>query len=150
MRVLGHTAASLTMGAILYNYTHSLNGFLCFLMAGVLIDADHYLDYAREYGISFNFKKIYNTCKTPTSFKKLILILHSYEFVIILWFLIFVFHLNVLWSYVAVGFTIHLLIDQATNSVRSLSYFFLFRVLNNFKTEKVFITREVKHAYWDR
>ncbi|MDP8230104.1 MAG: hypothetical protein P9L93_03270 [Candidatus Gorgyraea atricola] len=139
------------MGTILYNYAHSLNGFLCFLMAGVLIDADHYLDYAREHGISLNLKKVYNTCKTPTSFKRLTLILHSYEFVIILWALIFAFDLNIIWNYIAIGFTLHLLIDQVTNPVRSLSYFFLFRALNSFKVEKVFITkRGVEHAYWNR
>ncbi len=152
MRVLGHTAASLTMGTILYNYAHSLSGFLCFLMAGILMDADHYLDYAREHGISLNLKKVYNTCKTPTSFKRLTLILHSYEFVIILWALIFAFDLNIIWNYIAVGLTLHLLIDQVTNPVRSFSYFFLFRALNNFQVEKVFIAkkREVEHAYWDR
>lgn len=120
-------------------------------MAGILMDADHYLDYVREHGVSFNLKKVYNTCKNPASFKRLFLILHSYEFVIILWSLIFAFKLNVIWNYIAIGFTLHLLIDQVTNPVRSLSYFFLFRALNGFQTEKVFITKgEVEHAYWDR
>lgn len=138
MRVLGHAAITLTAGAILYNYTNSLYGFLSFLIVGIFMDLDHYIDYVREYGMTFDIKKVINACKYENmAFKKITFVLHSYELVALFWSAIFAFNLSIIWKYCAVGLTLHLFIDQVTNPVLPLTYFFLFRAVNNFDTKKI-------------
>ena len=142
MKVLGHTVISLTAGSILYNYSHSFSGFLWFLIAGILVDGDHYIDYVRERGLSFNFKKVYNTCKYDyMDFKKMTLVLHSYELLALLWLVVFLFHLNIAWRYAAISFSLHLFIDQFSNPGLPLAYFLLFRIVNKFETKKIFRDR---------
>ncbi len=151
MKVPGHVAVSLAAGTILYNRTHSLPGFLWFLAAGILIDGDHYIDYARERGISFNPKKVYDGCKNGfKDFKKIVLFLHSYELAMLLWLAILMFKLDVAWVCGAIGFSLHLFVDQITNPTRPLSYFILFRIANNFEANKVALTKEVRHAHRHR
>lgn len=147
MRLLGHTLITFTIGGILYNYSHSLIGFLGFLVAGILIDLDHYIDYIRERGISFNFKKVCDVCiYAYMDFKKVTVLLHSYELLILLWLAIFIFNLDLAWKHLALGFTLHLFIDQMVNPVMPFSYFLSFRIANNFETKKTFKQRGVKYA----
>jgi uncharacterized membrane protein YqjE len=149
MKVLGHIAITITTGSVLYNYSHSLSAFLCFLIAGIFIDLDHYIDYVREHGLSLNLKSIYNTCMSPIYFKKITLILHSYELMILVWVIIIIFNLNVLWRYVAMGLTLHVLIDQITNPILPSAYFLWFRIVKNFETAKI-LEKGVDHANWNR
>ena len=151
MKLLGHTVLSLTVGGILYSYIGSFTGFLWFLIAGILVDLDHYLDYVREKGVSFNYIKVYNICKRGNEhFKKLTLILHSYEFLILLWVGIKLFDLNIVWQYASIGLTLHLIIDQLTNPVRPLAYFFCYRLLNKFDSKKIFVDRRVNYVDSER
>lgn len=141
MKITGHTIASLIAGGILYKLTHSFAAFLWVLIIGIFIDLDHYIDYVIEDGVGFNPKKIYSAFKQgPDYFKKLTLILHSYELMIILWIAIFILDLNIVWKCAAISFSLHLFIDQIANPVMPLTYFFLFRIANHFETKKIFIT----------
>lgn len=141
MKIMGHAVTSLIAGGILYKFTYSFAAFLWVLILGIFVDLDHYIDYVRENGVSFNPKKIYSTCKYGhIYFKKLTLVLHSYELIIILWIAIFVLDLNIVWKCAAISFSLHLFIDQIANPVMPLTYFFLFRIANHFETKKIFIT----------
>ena len=148
MKVLGHTVISLATGSILYNHGHSFDGFLWFLIAGIFIDIDHYIDYVRERGISFDFRKVYKACKYGyMDFKKITFILHSYELLILLWLVVFLFNLNIVWRYAAIGFTLHLFFDQICNPIFPFTYFLWFRITNNFETEKLFTNKGVNYAH---
>ena len=153
MRPFGHTVISLAAGSILYNCGHSARiGAIPFVIAGIFLDLDHYIDYLREYGVSFNFKKIYRTFKNCYSkFKKITIFLHSYEVLILFWWCIFIFDLGVIWKYCAMGFTLHLFIDQIVNPTVPLAYFLSFRVATNFETKKLFtkafIEQEANYGY---
>jgi hypothetical protein len=149
MRTLGHIATSFTVGTILYNYSRSYAAFLGFLITSVFIDLDHYIDYAREYGLSFNLKRVYGICLSPMCFKKLTLILHSYELMILVWLVVATFNLNIIWRYAAMGLIFHIFIDQITNPVLPSTYFFWFRMINNFETAK-FLEKGVDYDNWNR
>jgi len=95
MKPLGHAAVTLTAGGILYKYNHSFAGFLSFLITGILVDMDHYFDYIRENGISFNPSNVYKACAYHGHFKKLFLFLHSYELLIALMLALLSFNLNI-------------------------------------------------------
>jgi len=105
-------------------------------LSGFLIDADHLLDYALSYKLTFNARKIYETCE-KLELKKFYLVLHSLEIVIILWAAIYIFSLGKFWQAIALGLTQHIVLDQFTNRMRPFGYFFIYRLLNRFKKEKV-------------
>ncbi len=150
MKPIGHAAITLTLGGILYKYSHSFTGFLSFFITGILVDMDHYFDYIRENGLSFNPGKVYKNCAYHGHFKKLFLFLHSYELLIVMMLALLSFNLNIIWTYVTLGLASHLLTDQITNPVLPFSYFFSFRMINGFRTEKVFLTKEVGYAHRHR
>ncbi|MFH1478744.1 MAG: PilZ domain-containing protein [Candidatus Omnitrophota bacterium] len=152
MRIQGHVAISLVVGSILYNISHSLGAVLSFLATSILIDIDHYIDYIREYGLSIDPKKIYRSFTNSPfkNFKKITLIFHSYEILILLCLAISVFNLNIVWRYAATGLMLHLFIDQMTNSVSHLSYFLLFRISNQFNVNKIFVKDKERDMYIDK
>ena len=139
MKPIGHAIISLGVGSIFYYFSRSITGLSWILAAGVLIDADHYLDYIRERGISFNLKKVYTGMKYAyMDFKKLTLLLHSYELAALLWLCVYMFNLGHVWKFSAIAFTLHILTDQLVNPATPLSYFLWFRGMNNFETAKLF------------
>ena len=150
MKPLGHAIISLGVGSIFYYFSRSIAGFLWIMAVGVLIDGDHYLDYIRERGISYNLKKVYMEMRCGyRDFKKLTLFLHSYELTALLWLCIYALNLGPTWKFVAIAFTLHILIDQLVNSITPLSYFLWFRRINNFETVKLFKQKEVNGVYRD-
>lgn len=144
MSILGHTVISLTAGCVMYNFHRSLACFLWFFIAGVFIDMDHYLDYyVYKRRISFALKKVHNTIKYGyMQFKKSFLILHSYELIMLFWVLIFLLDMDIVWKYAAMGLTLHIFIDQLVNpTILPFTYFLWFRIVNNFETNKLFVTK---------
>ena len=138
MSVPGHILISVTAGGLLYYVTRSIPALSWFLITGVLIDIDHYIDYARENGLSFDLKKVYVSCKYGhVNFKNLTIILHSYELAAVLWLVIFLFGLGVTWKSAAAGLTLHLVLDAAVNPLVPAAYFLWFRIANDFETKKI-------------
>jgi len=136
---LGHALISLTAGGVLYTYSRSLAGVAWFLIASIFIDIDHYIDYVRERGSTLDLGKVYRCLKYGhMKFKKMMIILHSYELLIALWLVVFLFDPNIMWKYAAAGLTLHLFIDQLSNPSLSFAYFFWFRAVNKFETKKIF------------
>ena len=108
----------------------------CFL-SGVLIDTDHYLEYwVIRKKFPFRFKDLVDFC-FDTTVTKLYLIFHAYEYLFILWSLIYFFDLGLIWVGLAIGLTIHLLLDQCFNPIRPLCYFLTFRIMNKFEKSKI-------------
>lgn len=70
-------------------------------------------------------------------FDRFYLLLHSFEFVFMLWIFIWVFSLSEAWIAVAVGMSQHLVLDRLTNPLRIGGYFFLYRLVHGFKKEFV-------------
>jgi len=132
----GHVIASGIFSICVGAYFRSIGCAIVSFTAGVLLDADHFLDYFANYKFTFNVRDVYNVC-LGTKLNRLYLILHSYEFVVILWAAIFILRLSNIWVAFALGYTQHLLIDQMTNHVRPLGYFLIYRMVNGFKKELI-------------
>ena len=110
----------------------------CFL-SGILIDLDHFLDYYIEKKtIPFRYKDLVDFC-IDFKGKKVFLLLHSYELLIMLWLLIYLLHLDLAWIGFAIGVTIHMAFDQFTNPIKPLFYFLTYRILNHFKSSKLLL-----------
>lgn len=113
-------------------------------LAGVLIDADHFLDYFLNRGFSYNLMEIYEVLD-KSRIKKIFLILHSYELLAIFWVSIFLIPLNSLCLAMAIGFTQHIFFDQIFNPVNSRAYFLSYRIINKF--DRDFIMNPAKMSY---
>lgn len=139
MTLIKHIAASGVFGTAFYLLSRSLPSSLVCFISGFLIDSDHFLDYYFDTGtIITNPKKLYSWC-TELKFKKIRLLLHSYELVFPLWLAIYFFNLNIYWIAVVFGMTQHMVLDQIGNRVaRPFSYFLTYRIRKKFNTELIF------------
>ncbi|MCM8760987.1 MAG: hypothetical protein NC938_00625 [Candidatus Omnitrophica bacterium] len=134
MKPLAHIAASGIISIAVGIYFKSIGCAAISLAAGVLVDADHFIDYYTSHPFTIRIKYIYNACE-EIRIKKLYVILHSYELVLILWLAIFALSLSDYWKAAAIGLTQHILFDQFTNPIGRLGYFVIYRMIRGFKKE---------------
>jgi len=132
MRPQYHLLISVILSSLFYLFTKSISGSILTILIGVLIDLDHWIDYWIEKGeIKFDIKEFFSysyECK----YTKLHLILHSVEFIPLIFFIT-----NYFWGkYFAFGITLgfvgHLISDYIGNAVKPLSYFLIYRIIKKF------------------
>ena len=109
--------------------------YLC-LLFGWLIDLDHLIDFL----ILVKKKDLFNLnlFLSGSYFKKtqkIYIFLHSYEITFFLFISSIMVEQNIF--YVALAHFFHLLQDQISNKVKKFSYFFIYRLLNNFSIKAV-------------
>jgi len=97
-----------------YFYFKSLACGIAAFFSGVLIDIDHIFDCYVNHGIRFNLRNLYEYCES-VRFRRLALVFHSFELIIILWALIFIFDLGDIWKAVTIGITHHVSLDHIGN-----------------------------------
>lgn len=133
-----HFTCGLIVSLAFYFFTKHISLTVLTFIVSVAVDADHLLDY---------FLHLYKTKKkfSVTTFlggsyfdarKKIIVMLHAWEIVFIL-LVLYLLTQHLLFISVALGLMTHLLVDQFTNNVQNLSYFFLYRLANNFKQSAI-------------
>ena len=109
--------------------------FYC-LLFGWLIDLDHLIDF-----IILNKKKdlfnlnLFLSGSYFQKFQKIYIFLHSYEITVLLFFSSILIEQNIF--YVALAHFFHLIQDQILNKVKYFSYFFMYRLLNNFSIKAI-------------
>ena len=129
------TSAGIALGV--QAATHSWPAALGCFLSGVLIDTDHYLEYwVIRKKFPFHYKDLAEFCFDKKVGKQYLLF-HAYEYLFVLWFLIYLFSLGKVWIGIAIGLTTHILFDQWTNPIQPLFYFLTFRVQNEFDKTKI-------------
>ncbi len=106
------------------------------ILAGVLIDLDHLIDYYVNHKFTLNLSAVYDAC-VNVDLRTLHFPLHSYELAVLAWVFISAFCLGSLWVSAAAGFTQHIIADQISNPVEVFGYFFLYRLVHGFRTERI-------------
>lgn len=101
------------------------------------MDIDHILDYYLQEGMTLKLKNIY-VWFIEERYDRIFLYMHSLELLISFWFVILVLHLGPSWIALALGLTLHIILDIFFNKAYFFSYFFLFRLIKNFKKEALF------------
>jgi len=129
-----HVAASGIIGVFVWLHFKSFDYAIVSFVAGTFIDLDHVIDYYLNHSFTLKVRKIYNAC-LKMNLKKVYLLLHSYEIVILLWYLIYAMPLGNFWKAVAIGLTQHLIFDQITNPLNTYGYFLTYRIMKGFKKE---------------
>jgi hypothetical protein len=137
MKPSHHVMISAAAGAVVIYQSKSLWAGLACLVAGVLIDLDHHLDYFINKKRMPTYQELKSFCEDDRSWRPY-LIFHSFELFILLWICLFYFKLGEVWIGLAIGSTLHIMCDQFFNPIKPLSYFFLFRLANRFDQSRIF------------
>lgn len=147
MRFKSHIITSVSLTVTIWVFTRSFwAGVLCFIF-GTLIDIDH----AIEHGLAFGWKNVsyknvaYASRRTAKigkkgGYEKSKLIFHAIELVILTW-IAFIYMENIYFFAVALGYSVHMAMDQMANGARPLSYFITWRAIKGFDTDKIFIKK---------
>lgn len=142
MRVGKHIIASGLIGGIWYYLFKSIpEAFVCFL-SGFLLDADHFIDYYLNHPFTVEFQKIHKACR-EIDLKKVYVVLHSYELVILMFLLGYMLPVGRVWFAATLGVTQHIMFDQFANPVRPFTYFLTYRISRGFDI-KAFLRDEKK------
>lgn len=136
-----HVLVSAAAAAATAHWTQSPEaGIGCFL-SGIFIDVDHHIEYFLDKKkFPVDYQDLVKFCSHHQN-GKLFLFFHSYESLLLLWFMIYIGQLGVIWSGVALGLTLHLVCDQFTNPLKPLSYFLSYRIFCNFERKQLFSER---------
>lgn len=133
MRIKEHFLASSILAIVFYYFTRSLAGTTAAFLAGVLIDLDHLFDFWKSKpNHPFSIKEFLHPCGYMDKNQKIYVPLHSYELLILLWLFWSLNHSHFLLG-IALGMTLHLILDDIGNKLQTLSYFFSYRVWKKFR-----------------
>ncbi|MBN2097013.1 MAG: hypothetical protein JW714_00890 [Candidatus Omnitrophica bacterium] len=135
-----HLLVSLPLGWAVWSVTQSLFAGIICLISGTLIDIDHLIEYFIHRGFkTLNLKSIYQSCgkltrpETEGGIKKIFLFFHAAEISVLLW-TSFVLTENIYLLAIALGYTVHLLMDIAANQVKPATYSLIWRIKKSFQT----------------
>ena len=132
-----HVVVSFAISSAVYVFFNSLSAAISSFLAGVFIDIDHYLDFVFQYR-SLNIKKFFGVFMPCPVIAKCYLLLHSFELLIVFWFIVYKFELGLFWIGLVIGMTQHVIFDQLRNKyARPYFYFITTRYLLGFKKERL-------------
>ena len=141
MKVREHVISSIPIGVGFYLLSRSIPATVACVFSTILIDVDHLIDYFLTFGLKLRIKDFFQATR-DLRYRKFHLFFHSYELLFLLLF-IFAFNRNRILLGFITGLGVHLLFDQCYNPVKSFSYFFIYRLKNSFKKEKIFDLKRV-------
>ncbi len=132
-----HVAVSTIVSSILYLLFKSWSLTIASFLSGIFLDLDHYIDYVFECGSPLNIKKFFN-CINEEKLKKIYLILHGWEWSIVLILVGWMLEWNYWIVGVMIGYGHHMLLDALFNTNWPvLGYSLLWRWKKKFVSELV-------------
>ena len=131
MRPIYHALSSAGVAAIVYRLSGSGMAAGASFATGVLIDADHLVDYFRVRGLHFDWQDFMGSSYFADA-GKIIVPLHSVELLGVLWLLSSRLDRAATLG-VATSFCLHLLLDRLANPLHPLAYSLIFRWLHRFE-----------------
>ncbi|MFP4466499.1 MAG: hypothetical protein ACLFP1_05560 [Candidatus Goldiibacteriota bacterium] len=136
MKASQHAAAAVPVSLGIWALTGNVWYFFMSFFLGFLVDVDHVVDYIREerrFDFKHMFKKSYEG-----DFKKLWLIFHAYEYVIIAWIAGFLTGNLEFAAVFTAAYLVHMVPDQTANNVHPLGYFITYRMIKKFDMWEIF------------
>lgn len=133
------------MSAAFYALTRSWGLAVSSFLSGTLVDADHLLDFWREYGLRADLRRIFAVCHGHR-LRRAVLFLHAWE-----WFFAGLLaarltEWNPVVSGTAIGLGFHLVLDQVANRPEPAGYWFFWRLRRGFSLAAMFGKREADAA----
>ncbi|MBI5742068.1 MAG: hypothetical protein HZA16_15325 [Nitrospirae bacterium] len=84
MRLGHHIAFSTAVSGVLYMISRSWGLATACFLSGIFIDLDHVIDFLLIYGWPFSFKRFFNVFYHEMGFKKIYLLFHAWEWLLLL------------------------------------------------------------------
>ncbi len=138
MRLPYHTALSVTISGILYLVFTSWALALGCLISGIFIDLDHIYDYMSTRGrLHLNVKDFF-LHNHRAQYDRIVLILHGWEWVVLLGIAAWLTSWNPWITGLCVGLFQHLIFDAMHNSFNIRSYSLIWRWKKNFHFDTIF------------
>lgn len=139
MNVRVHLYTSTLLGGVLYAVTRSWQIAVSSILSGIFIDIDHILDFLLFSGEKFSVKSMFSWCHEGR-WRKVTLLLHSYEIYFILIIVTYYFPSEILMG-ILFGTGLHMILDQARNpACENLSkwfYFLSYRIYAGFSKKNL-------------
>lgn len=137
MKARYHIAASLLVSGLLFWIFKSIPMTLISFISGIFIDIDHLLEYLISRNVKLDINHFFKFFEEQL-LKKSFVFLHSWELLIILFFVCWASGWNLWMAGLLIGMAQHMLLDQIFNPTAAYSYFFVWRIKNNFDFRKCF------------
>lgn len=144
-----HLAASITISGILFLIFRSWGLAIASFVSGIFIDLDHVIDYIFEHGLHLDVKKFFHFFYGE-QYKKLTLILHGWEWPVLLVIASWLTDWNPWITGLTVGWGQHMLFDRFYNISTFGSYSFFWRLKNGFDTNKILLKNRTKSGKYNR
>ncbi|TNF53025.1 hypothetical protein EP227_06565 [bacterium] len=138
-----HVAISAVISGVLYILFKSWALAFSSFVSGIFIDLDHVIDYMVEHGLHIDMKKFFHFFYGE-QYRKLTLILHGWEWLIVLLILSWLTSWNPWVTGVFIGFSQHLISDRVYNISNFWSYSLIFRWKNKFDTKVILLKNRDK------
>jgi hypothetical protein len=139
-----HVIASTAISGVLLLIFKSWGLAVASFVSGIFIDLDHVLDYIFEHGIPSDTKKFFRFFYGE-KYKRLTLILHGWEWLILLAIASWQSGWNPWVTGLTIGWAQHMLLDRFYNISTFGSYSFLWRLKNGFDTDKILLRNRGKY-----
>lgn len=142
-----HIALSLLAGFFIGKIWKKYNtSVIAAFIGGVLIDIDHFIDYFLAFGFQFSIDA-FQRGDQFSKLNKLYIVLHAWEWVILLLVFAFIIHKRKKIRYkhyiisftvaLALGMVYHLFFDSIANETTLVSYSIVYRIYHNFSLDKL-------------
>ena len=134
-----HLIVSLSIGII--GYLISNNPLILYLptIFGSFLDFDHYFEFIHTSGWrkAFRLKEFYDSTHFIQS-NRIILIFHSWEYVLIFFVIIIMLNFDLLVVFIFLGYSSHIILDQIGNyDLNNNFYFITVRIYHRFDRSKL-------------
>jgi hypothetical protein len=136
-------------GLFLFNDIFILMSTVLF---GSFVDFDHYFEYIHTTGLNqaLNIREFYHS-KHFIQSNRMILIFHSWEYVFILFLITAIQNYDILFLFITIGYTSHLLLDQIGNVDLKWNFYFLsIRMYYRFNRNKLVRQKYLHVTGYDR
>jgi hypothetical protein len=133
-----HVAVSALISGILYMVYKSWALTIASLLSGIFIDLDHAIDYFIKFGPKLDMKK-FSDSFYGEKYKKLTLIFHGWEWLILLFLASWFTDWNHWIMGILIGFGQHMIIDKLYNISTLGSYSLIWRWINRFDTNVILL-----------
>jgi len=134
MKPRTHILSSVVLALVIYYFLKSTAASLATIISGIFIDLDHILDFLISSPDKYFSIKDFLSTKNYMCQKnhKAYVPLHSYELLLLLWILTYYQNWHPVLIGLSSGLTLHLVLDDIGNHLKTLSYFLIFRAYKKF------------------
>ena len=143
MKMTYHAAISLAVSVLVGLALRSAAAALACFLAGVFVDLDHIFDYCRNFGPRLRLRHLFRAFEAEV-FENIFVFLHAWEWILVALVILWLGAWPPVLAGAAIGFTVHLALDQFVNRHTPWSYFLTYRAAHRFSGPHYYGAREYR------